>query len=58
MSSPKKKLPKRGSDAAFEMAEKRFQQLIDQGKVNSKNIADVKSRIAKRFGAYPMGGTD
>jgi hypothetical protein len=52
-----KKMPKKGSDAAFEAAEKRLEQLMKQGKVNSSNIAKVKERIAKRFGAYPMGGT-
>ena len=53
----KKKLPKRGSDKAFEMAEKRLQGLMKQGKVNPSNIAKIKERIANRFGAYPMGGT-
>jgi ribosomal protein L29 len=59
MAAPKKKksMPKRGSDKAFEMAEKRLQQLMDQGKVNPGNIAKVRERIANRFGAYPMGGT-
>ena len=57
MPAPKRKMPKKGSDAAFEAAEKRLEQLMKQGKVNSSNIAKVKERIAKRFGAYPMGGT-
>jgi hypothetical protein len=58
MPAPKKrKMPKRGSDAAFEAAEKRLEELNRQGKVNSGNIAKIKERIAKKYGAYPMGGT-
>lgn len=53
----KKNLPKRGSDAAFDAAEKQLKKLMEQGKVNPGNISKVKERIAKRFGAYPMGGT-
>ena len=48
-------MPKRGSDAAFEAAEKRLEELNRQGKVNSGNIAEIKERIAKKYGAYPMG---
>jgi hypothetical protein len=53
----RKNMPKKGSDAAFAAAEAQLEKLMNQGKVNSNNIFKIKERIAKRFGAYPMGGT-
>lgn len=57
MPAPKRKLPKKGSDAAFDAAEKQLKKLMEQGKVNPGNISKVKERIAKKYGAYPMGVT-
>lgn len=39
-------------------AEKMYEKMIKQGLVNPGNIRKVKEQIAKKTGAYPMGGTD
>lgn len=54
---PQPRKIKKGSDRAFELAEKELKRLMEQGKVNPNNLFNVKNRIAKKYGAYPMGGT-
>ena len=39
-------------------AEKMYEKMIKQGLVNPGNIRKVKEQIAKKTGAYPMGGTN
>ena len=56
MPAPKK--PKPGSDKAFKMAEKELERLMESGAVNPNNISKVKERIAKKYGAYPLGRTN
>lgn len=48
---------KRGSDKAYQMAEKELQRMMESGKVNPNNLFKVKEQLAKKYGAYPMGGT-
>ena len=43
---------------SVDKAEKMFQKMIQQGKVTPGNIRKVKEKIAKKTGAYPMGGTE
>lgn len=45
-------------DAAIAKAEAMFQKMIQQGKVTPGNIRQIKEQIAKKTGAYPMGGTN
>lgn len=39
-------------------AEEMFQRMIQQGKVTPANIRQIKEQIAKKTGAYPLGGTN
>ena len=39
-------------------AEKMYEKMIKQGLVNPGNLRKVKEQIAKKTGAYPMGGTN
>jgi len=49
---------KPGSDEAFVLAEEELQKLMETpGKVNPGNLGKIKEMIAKKYGAYPMGGT-
>jgi hypothetical protein len=51
------KRPKKGSDKAYEMAEKELARMMESGKVTPNNLFKIKEQIAKKYGAYPMGGT-
>jgi hypothetical protein len=48
---------KKGSDKAYEMAEKELARMMESGKVTPNNLFKIKEQIAKKYGAYPMGGT-
>lgn len=56
MPAPKNFKP--GSDKAFKLAEKELQRMMESGKVNPNNISKVKNKIAKKYGAYPLGATN
>ena len=45
-------------DAAIAKAEAMYEKMIQQGKVTPGNIRKIKEKIAKKTGAYPMGGGD
>jgi hypothetical protein len=48
---------KKGSDKAYEMAEQELARMMSSGKVNPGNLSKIKDQLAKKYGAYPMGGT-
>ena len=39
-------------------AEAAYRRMMEKGKVTPANIRKVKEKIAKKFGAYPMGDTN
>lgn len=48
---------KKGSEQAYEMAEKELARMMRSGKVTPNNLFKIKEQLAKKYGAYPMGGT-
>ena len=49
--------PKPGSKAAFKAAEKALIKLYNSKKITVDQFNKRRNKIAKEFGAWPMGGT-
>jgi hypothetical protein len=49
--------PKPGSNAAFKAAEKELQKLLKSRKITVDQFNKRRDKIAKEFGAWPMGRT-
>lgn len=48
--------PKPGSNAAFKAANKELRQLYKSGQITEKKFFNMREKIAKKYGAWPMGG--
>ena len=56
--SERKAKIKAADERKMQLAEDMFEKLIQQGKVTPQNIQKVKTRIANKTGAWPLGGTN
>ena len=48
---------KPGSNASFKAAEKELKKLYNSGQISEKKFFNMREKIAKKYGAWPMGGT-
>jgi len=56
--SERKAKIKAEDERKMQLAEDMYEKMIQQGKVTPANIDKIKTRIANKTGAWPLGGTN
>jgi len=56
--SERKEKIKAADERKMQLAEDMYEKMIQQGKVTPANIDKIKTRIANKTGAWPLGGTN
>jgi len=56
--SERKAKIKAADERKMQLAEDMYEKMIQQGKVTPANIDKIKTRIANKTGAWPLGGTN
>lgn len=50
--------PNKGFDKKVQKAEEAYRRMMEAGKVTAQNREKIKKQIVKKYGVYPLGGTN